>query len=162
MVKIREVFEEQGYSNLKKRMFLSLLILAIGVIMFIIFMLLIYVPTCDDNTCFYNALANCKRVSWIREDAKAVWSYKILGPSTADNCRISVQLTKMKEGTIDTESLQGDKMTCTIQKDLVKYPEENMQYCTGVLKEDIQGIIIERMHSYLLKNLGEVKQGFGI
>ena len=66
----------------------------------------------------------------------------------------------MKEGTIEADKLQGKKMVCTVQKGETQFPEKNIAQCTGELKEELQDIIIQRMHNYLLQNVGEIKEEF--
>ena len=51
-------------------------------------------------------------------------------------------------------------MTCRVLKDEIKLPEKDLSRCTGSLKEKLQEIIIQKMHSYLLDNLGNVNQTF--
>lgn len=159
---LKEVLESQGYKNLKKRMLIAIIILFIAFIIFAGFLLFFYYRECGNQDCFTKALAQCKKASWIREDSKAAWQYKIMGNSEKDACSVKVRLLKMNQGTIDIEKLQGDEMTCSVLKNYDKFPEEDMEKCTGILKEQLQGIIIERMHSYLLKNLGEIKEGFEV
>jgi hypothetical protein len=35
-----------------------------------------------------------------------------------------------------------------------------MSFCHGKLKEDLQGLVIEKLHGYIIKNLGDIKQEF--
>jgi len=93
-----------------------------------------YVGTCEDNTCFSNSLLNCNRVSWIKEDDKAIWHYNVLGNSENNACKIEVELLKIKEGTIDLENLQGEKMVCSVDKTQSEYPEKDISKCSGLLK----------------------------
>ncbi len=157
---IKEVFEEQGYKSLKSRIIISVLILAIALVLFLIIFFLVKPRQCSDSECFKKALSTCSKVSFIKEDSKARWYYEIDGSFDKSSCKVKVQILKMNEGTIDNEMLQGTEMTCIIAKTDTRAPEENIQHCTGLLKERLQEIIIEKMHSYLLKNLGEIKESF--
>lgn len=159
---IKEILELQGYGNLQKRILISLVILIITIVTLILIIFFYSPKECQDNACFSNAIANCKRVSWVREDTKASWYYEIIGNSGDKACKVKIKLIKMNQGTIDIEELQGLEMTCIAQKSDTRFPEENMNKCSGVLKEKLQEIIIERMHNYILKNLGEIKESFGV
>lgn len=77
-----------------------------------------------------------------------------------DSCKIEVKLLEVKQGTIDSEKLEGEKMLCTVLKADTRFPEKDISRCTGMLKEDMQDLIIQRMHNYLLENVGEIKQEF--
>ena len=69
-------------------------------------------------------------------------------------------ILKMMEGTIDSENLQGMKMICTVSKGETQFPEKDISRCSGELREELQDLIIQRMHNYLLKNVGEIQQEF--
>ena len=51
-------------------------------------------------------------------------------------------------------------MVCTVLKTDSQFPEKDISKCTGKLKEDLQDILIQRMHNYLLENVGEVQEAF--
>ena len=157
---MKEVLEKQGYRSMEKRILISALILIIAIVIFLAFVYFIKPKECNDSACFQKALSNCNRVSYVKEDSKASWHYIITNSNGKNSCNIRVKLLKMNQGTIETEILEGTEMTCIINKADTRPPEENMQSCTGLLKEKLQEIIIERMHSYLLKNLGEIKESF--
>lgn len=115
--------------------------------------------TCNDKECFFNSLTKCKRVSWIREDSQAAWSYKILREN-GDSCKVQVKLLKIKQGTVNIEDLQDKSMLCNVIKSETRFPEKIMSQCSGPLREELQEIIIQRMHSYLLENVGQIEEGF--
>jgi hypothetical protein len=157
---IAQFFEKQGYKNINVRVVLALIFLTIAFIIFLLFMLFFNTGTCKDLTCFREAMADCSRVSCIKEDDQASWQYKITGMSGADSCEVEVVLINMKRGSIDSEKLRGESMVCDFPRLSASFPEKDMSRCTGILKEDLQEIIISRMHSYLLQNLGEIESKF--
>jgi len=157
---LKTFFASQGYNNIKKRIGLSLIILIIALIAFTSYFLIFYVKPVSNSQEFVDAIADCKKVSWIREDIQASWLYTVIGNGKGDACNVRVQLLNMKTGIIDNEKLQGEKMTCRVLKDEIKLPEKDLSRCTGSLKEKLQEIIIQKMHSYLLDNLGNVNQTF--
>ena len=155
-----KIIDHEHYNRAKKRVGLALIILIIALVIFTVFFWVFYPKPCSDVNCFVNAMKNCKRVSWIREDEQASWLYVIKGNAEGDSCKIEVKLLKVKQGTIDSERLEGEKMICIQQKGDTQFPEKDIFHCTGALKEELQDLIIQRMYSYLLKNIGEIKQEF--
>ncbi len=157
---VKEVFESQGYRKPGKRLIIASIILLLGIIIFLAYYLFYYYTPCYEKECFEKAILKCKRVSWTKDDAQSSWFYRIYGNAQGESCRIEVTLVKMKHGTTDSERLQGKQMICTHKKGETRFPEENIKDCSGALKEEMQDIIIQRMHNYLLKNVGEIKTEF--
>lgn len=152
--------EIEEYANMQKKVGAALLILFAALIIFVIYFLLYYEKPCNDSQCFVDSMANCKRIYWIREDSQASWLYTIKGDTEGNACKVNIKLLKIKQGTLDLENLLGNEMTCTVQKGQTYFPESDISRCTGKLKEEIQEIMIQRMHSYLLENFGEIKEEF--
>jgi len=140
-------------------MFGIILLVILGIVLGSI--LFLSPDTCYDNSCYNDAMIDCDRVIWLRMDADADWLYEIKG-SEENYCNVEVELMKIKKGKMDLEELEGEKMICKVMKRELTNPEEIISQCSGKLKEDLQEIIIQRMHDYLLENLGEVKEGFGV
>lgn len=155
------IFEKQGYRNLKKRFLISIIILIIAIIAFIIIFFLFFPKACNDNACFVESLADCDRVSFLKEDSNASWYYIVNGRYNKDSCKVKVKLLRLNQGTIDIEDLEGSEMTCIVSPIDSMPPEENIKNCNGLLREKLQEIIIQRMHNYLLKNLGQIQESFG-
>ncbi|MEM0465824.1 MAG: hypothetical protein QXW97_03965 [Candidatus Pacearchaeota archaeon] len=158
--KVKTILEDQGYTNVVKRVLISLFILVIIIIIAITFIILYYPKSCEDFQCFSNALNSCKKVTVVREDSKASWYYEIKGRDSENACKVRVKILSLKQGPLDIEDLQGEEMICSVKKGELLYPEENIDSCTGLLKEELQGIIIQKMHSYIIKNIGEIKGNF--
>lgn len=113
---------------------------------------------CSDESCFNTALNGCDSVSWMRYDEDADWLYRIVG-SNGGRCEVEVRLMKIKKGKVDLEWLEGKGMICRVGSE-GGYPESDISKCTGKLKEDLQDVIINRMHDYILQNLGEIDAEF--
>ena len=158
--KVKRFFASQGYDKIKRRVGLALIVLIIALIVFSGYFLFFYARPVSSSQEFVDAMVSCKRISWVREDSQASWLYTIQGNAKGDACDVEVQLLKMKEGTIDAEKLQGKKMICTILKSETRFPEKDISKCIGELKGELQDIIIQRMHNYLLKNVGEIREEF--
>ena len=156
----RKIRDFSHYDKKKRRVGIALIILIIALVIFTGYFLFFYERQCSDAQCFVNAMTSCEPVSWIRADDQASWLYVIKSNAKGDACKIEVELLEVKQGTLDSEGLQGKKMICIIQKGETRFPEKDISKCTGVLKEEIQEQIIQRMHNYLLENVGEIKQEF--
>lgn len=142
--------------NMKKRV--KLLILGIAVLLFAAFVIYItffYSKSCPDITCFNTALSQCIRRSYIEDTENAVWLYSIQGKSGGD-CVVGVKLAQLKQGSMSIASLEGEEMTCYIQLGVVITPRDNLDKCHGILKEDMQGLIINNLHKYITDNLGKI------
>jgi len=157
---LKKLLVSQGYDSLQIRVGIVLVILIIGLIAFLSSLLFFYAKPVQTSQEFMDAMNYCKVVSWVREDAQASWLYKIKGGAKGDACKVEIRLLKIKEGTIEAEKLEGTKMICTVQKGETQFPEKDISKCTGKLKEELQDIIIQRMHNYLLQNVGEIKKEF--
>ena len=156
----KNLLSSQGYNHLQKRFGIALAILIIALILFSSYFFLYYTQPVATGQKFIISMSNCKSVSWIKEDDQASWLYVIKGRAGGNACNVEVQLLKMKEGSIGSEKLQGKKMICELLKGSTQFPEKDISRCTGELKEELQDIIIQRFHSYLLENVGEIKQEF--
>lgn len=157
---LRNLLVSQGYDNLQKRVGISLIILITGLIAFSGYFLFFYATPVANSQEFANAMTSCKSASWMRNDSQANWLYTITGREGKEACKIEVELLKIQEGTIDLEGLEGKKMICISQKGETQFPEKDIFSCTGELKEELQNIIIQRMHNYLLQNVGQIKSEF--
>jgi len=157
---MKDFFEAQGYRNIKKRILIAITILIIIILAVAIYLTIFKTEKCQDKECFFNSLENCKRVSWINENEKSTFKYTILSNLDNQECKINVQLLNIKQGSVDNEKLLGKSMICNILKLETQYPEEDLSMCSGPLKEEMQDLIIKKMHNYLLENLGEIKQEF--
>ncbi|MBR9704613.1 hypothetical protein GOV12_04320 [Candidatus Pacearchaeota archaeon] len=160
--RVKDVLDEQGYKNIKRNVLISLIALIIIVIVSIAALIIYFPKSCEKPECFAQAMDNCKKVSLVREDSKAAWYYEILGRQDSQSCNIKVRLIKLKQGPLTIEDLLGSEMICKVSVGETLFPEENMESCTGLLKEQLQGLIIDKMHSVILKNLGEIKESFEI
>ena len=116
--------------------------------------------TCQDLTCFKESLTTCKKTTLIREEQNMVWEYQIIGNGPGDTCKVKTTLLKVIEGKAESQTLQGKSMTCNYPISTLNLPEDDISTCTGPLREELQELIIQRMHNYLIKNIGEIKEDF--
>lgn len=138
----------------------------ISAILFIIVLILLatsiyltffYTRSCENYECFQKAMQDCKKFKYINNEPEASWKYSILGKSN-DLCTVNVQLVNAKQGSLEINDLIGEEMICYYPKGYATYPDKELSRCTGKLKEDLQSIIIKKLHTYILENIGELNQ----
>tara|TARA_Y100000034_G_scaffold136411_1_gene212735 strand:+ start:3924 stop:4376 length:453 start_codon:yes stop_codon:yes gene_type:complete len=112
---------------------------------------------CQGFSCFQENMRRCTKASYINEEPEASWRYDIL-ESRKGNCVVAVDLLQTKEGTLDTGRLKGLSMECSYPKGVGVYPEKDLSKCHGRLKEELQTIIIEKLHVHIIDNLGSIDQ----
>ena len=156
-------FKEEIYElkskRYKKRMLIAIVILIVGIMAFFIYFNVFVAKECKELDCYEKALLKCKKIWFIREEDNYVWRYEILKAVGKDACNVETRLLKINLGKLNIEDLQGKTMVCKVQRVDDIFPEKDMLRCNGILKEELQEIIIDRMHNYLLKNLGEIQEG---
>ena len=145
--------------RINKIILISVLSVLLALFIIINIFLYFHATKCKDVNCFTNALASCNRANWIKEDSRASWLYTIKGMKS-ENCKINVKLLQIKSGSLSNQNLEGKTMDCYIPIGSSDFPEKQISKCHGLLKEDIQNLIIQRMHAYLLENIGEISQNF--
>ncbi len=117
-----------------------------------------YTDKCENYSCFADAMRECKPAVYVNEEIEATWRYEILG-LRGDECYVEVKLLQLKQGDISFEKLSGYDMQCSYAKGIVVYPEKNLDKCHGRLKEELQTIIIRKLHTYIVDNLGKIDEG---
>ena len=50
-------------------------------------------------------------------------------------------------------------MDCALIYGRFIYPEKDLNNCHGRLKEEMQAIIIKKLHNYIIDNLGTIGEG---
>jgi len=84
-----------------------------------------------------------------------IFQYVIKGGS-GKNCRVDVKLMQGELSNQDSLKLEGKSMTCLLPKGVVMIPESNIVLCSGPLKEGLQDLVIKKLHTYLVQNLGRL------
>ena len=102
-------------------------------------------------------MRKCSPVKYVNEGEDASWLYQIQGID-GDNCAIKVTLLNAKEGDLGLRNFEGNSMTCFYEKGVLAYPERNIGSCHGVLKEDLQNLVIERLYDYVVVNLKDIRE----
>ena len=115
--------------------------------------------SCDDLSSFQARQYSCSRASFIRDTPTTVWKYRVLGKS-GGVCVINAEVLKVKEGQIDRKSFEGKSMDCSLPLKSRALPESDLSRCHGLLKEEIQQLIIRNAHAQILANIEEVSAEF--
>lgn len=156
MESLKKVLMKHQLLSLIKILILLIIVLIVAYLFYYIF----FAGSCDDQNCFISGLKTCRHVSWIKEDSESAWLMIVIGNSQRDSCKVNFKILNIKKGTVDSEKLIGKEMVCNTLKTETTFPPTDISQCTGLLKEGIQDILIKRMHDYLLRNIGELKQEF--
>lgn len=114
-------------------------------------------PLCQTFECFEQNMKECSSANYLNDDSEATWRYEIRGIEDGA-CVVEVTLLQPKSGELGIQRLNGYSMECGFPKGIVAYPEKDLAACHGRLKEEMQAIIIERLHTYIVENLGEIDQ----
>jgi hypothetical protein len=109
---------------------------------------------CSDWYCFSDGLADCDRVKFIG-GTDMIFEYVING-GFGDECKVGVTLLRDRLNNQGSVDLEGLSMVCVLPKGVVMVPENDMALCHGLLKEGLQDLIIEKLHVYVVKNLGQL------
>ena len=84
-----------------------------------------------------------------------IFEYTIKGVER-DECEVVVQLLQGELSNQDSIKLEMQKMTCMLPKGVVMIPESDIGNCHGLLKEGLQDLVIKKLHTYLVQNLGQI------
>ena len=132
--------------------FLAIVLVLVGAMYFTFF----FSYSCDKYECLVKNLEECKRAKLLYENQDTTWFYQIKGKD-GSKCEVEVTLLQIKRGKLDIEKLQGDSMTCLMPLGVTQAPEKDISLCNGKLKEGLQELIIQRLHNYIIANLGKIE-----
>lgn len=133
------------------------IMIALGIIVILIistWLIFFYSPKCKNWNCFNEHLKKCERANFIG-GTKMIFEYSIEGNSGV-GCKVNVKLLQGDMNNKDFKKLENQEMMCTLPKGLVIMPESDIGNCHGLLKEGLQDLIIEKLHTYLVQNLGKL------
>ncbi|MFH0808623.1 MAG: hypothetical protein V1888_03340 [archaeon] len=130
-----------------------LLILLAGILVYLWFRFFSY-GSCDNWDCFNKNLKACDRVKFVG-GTDMIFEYTVKGSSDA-GCRVDVELLMGELNNQDSIKLEHQKMSCVLPRGVVMIPESNIGRCHGLLKEGLQDLVIKKLHTYLVQNLGKI------
>ena len=119
----------------------------------------LYLPVCKDEACFKDALWKCNKAEYLNVQENATWLYKIKGLSFGE-CEVYVKAVSINTDAETGAALQGKEMNCYIPEKFLGafMPEKRIEYCHGLLKEEMQRLIIEKTHLYIIQNIGQINE----
>lgn len=126
---------------------LAVLILVLGIFIFI----KLNVPVCENTDCFFKNIVSCTPSKFFYA-GNISFDYSINGKDN-DHCNIDVTLVRSYWRGMSFDSLNGKSMVCDVPFGKVAFPEEDLDKCHGPLKENLQEIILQKLHGYILDNL---------
>jgi len=109
---------------------------------------------CESKTCFDSNLESCDRARFAAGD-DMIFEYTIMGKSGGD-CEVDVELLQGELNNADSRKLEGKVMTCMLPLGVVVNPDSDIGICHGLLKEGLQDLVIDKLHTYLVQNLGKL------
>ena len=139
---------------MKRGIVIFSIIVVLAIAVFITFF---YQPRCDNIVCWETKLTECSRATYINNPLDVTWEYKINGEKEG-RCEVEVTALQIKRGLKKTEVLQGKSMTCFLPLGATTSPEANPNLCTGRLKEEMQNLIIIKLHEYVVQNVGPIEE----
>lgn len=141
-----------------KRLDIILAVIIFVLIVFAIYLMKFNIDKCGSFACFKDKMEKCERAEYINEQSEASWGYEIKGKE-GNECKIGVSLLLAKKGELGIDKLTGYGMDCFYPLGTGTYPEKELRQCHGRLKEELQQIIINKLHSYIIENLGQIDLG---
>lgn len=139
----------------KRRLKIFLAILVILILAAAIYFTFFFYYSCKDLSCYRSHQEKCAKTKFTYEGLDANWIYKIQGRDS-DSCKIDVTLKSLREGSAEKKVLEGETMTCYIPYGNIVNPEKDLSRCHGLLKEEMQNIIIQNLHKYIFEKIGEI------
>lgn len=113
--------------------------------------------TCEDIACFRAHQEKCKRTTYINDATDATWFYKILGEENKA-CEIRVEVLRIKTGDPDRKVLEEKSMNCYLPLGDTSLPEGDIENCHGLLKEELQKSMIDKLNLYIIENIGDISE----
>jgi len=140
----------RGYFSWKWFLVLGVLVVLIGGGWFVFFSY----AECNSWDCFNGYLVECERVRFVG-GSDMFFEYAVEGVSDGQ-CEVGVTLLQGELDNQDSIKLEGHEMSCLLPRGVVMIPESDIGRCHGLLKEGLQDLVIEKLHTYLVQNLGQI------
>jgi len=137
----------------KRGVEIVLILLLVVLLLFLVF----YNKQCKDESCFNSYLEKCGKADYAKDTKDSVWKYQVLGKQVG-KCAVNVRMLMAKEGNVEIKNLEGKEMVCYTEIGSIKDPKTDLENCHGILKEEMQELIIQKMHNYILENIGKISE----
>lgn len=115
------------------------------------------VQNCADRACFNSAMEKCSKASFLDDNPKTTWQYTIKGKKDTD-CVINTVLLQVKTGAVDLDKLNELEMDCSLPLGYAANPQDDLSRCHGLLKENLQEMMINKMYKYIVENIGKISE----
>lgn len=140
----------------KKKVFIWIFtILFLIVLPIAIYFTFFFYYDCADYACFLSHQIKCDKTKFTNNLEDATWKYRVLGKDS-ESCQIEVTLLSVTKGSVELGKLQGKSMVCDLEIGSNLKPEADVSKCHGILKEELQQLMINKLHSYIISNLGSL------
>ena len=160
MKRSERIFKDRVSNRI--RLIVFLILIGVIVIFSVVYLFLSYEgKTCEDLECFRDSMIACDKAKYLNEEPEATWRYAVKGLKD-ENCIVEVTLLQTKQGELGLDKLSGMKMECEYPNGVFAYPEKNLDNCHGRLKEEFQNVIINKLHTYILENLGDIDDNLNL
>jgi len=130
------------------------IILLVVILLVVAWFLFFGYGECDTWDCFNENLRRCDKVRFVG-GTDMIFEYTIKGASGGE-CEVEVELLMGELNNQDSIKLENQRMTCMLPEKVVMIPESNIGKCHGLLKEGLQDLVIKKLHTYLVQNLGKI------
>jgi hypothetical protein len=143
----------------KKRNTLTLILVSLIIIFLAlaVFFGNFFYTNCQTFECFQSHEFNCDKAQFVRDTDTTTWHYKIKGEKDSQ-CIVETTVLAVKEGSINRKSLEDKSMICSLSLETKILPESDLSKCHGILKEEIQQIMIKNAHSQILANINKLSE----
>jgi len=139
--------------NWKAYLIIGIILLLLAAVYFTFF----FYYKCDDLACFQAHQKECSKTKFVKDSEDTVWKYTIEGKEQG-KCLINVETIMIKKGAIENQKLEGKSMDCLLPLASLSSPESDIERCHGELKEEMQNMIIQKLHSYIIENVEEIDE----
>ena len=155
-VEIEKIEKKVTKRGVKKKFHWRTILLFVVVIVlgWLTFQIFFSYEDCGSRQCFDENLRDCDKTRFVAGE-DMIFEYTIEGRG-GGGCEVEVELLQGELNNADSRKLEGQKMLCTLPLGVVMNPEADVGACHGLLKEGLQDLIINKLHTYLVQNLGKL------
>ncbi len=157
--RVDEEETKKSGKNKKNKSIIPLIVLIILIISALVLLYLVYAnifryTKCDSWDCFNSRLEKCYKTDFIGGN-KMIFEYRIIGRDS-DKCIVDIKLLQGELNNQESIKMEKTSMKCDLPFSVIMIPESNLNYCSGKLKEGLQDLIINRLYSYIIENIGKI------
>lgn len=115
----------------------------------------------QDKNCFQEYVKNCKpaQVAVIRNNNAYLYA---VGNQLGKTCEVNIKALRVDAGAPqEFKNLEGKEMSCNIPKEQLAATnidnfDNLLAYCHGPLKEGLYEVIIQRMYTLVVSQMGDI------